>query len=220
MGLIARNIQKNKNINPLNILHQDISRVGALDLKFYNKSFDVDYNAQLKKHIDKTKPVVFLMGLDEVNFSTLENAFVVYLGHHGDISASIADIILPTPAYTEKSSTYMNIEGRVIQTTKCHNPLGEARDEWKIFRVLSELFERDLNFNNLSELRSELTSNFSQFALLNEVISNNEITFAKKSKIENIKIKYNIENFYMNDSISRSSETMAKCTKDILNKAA
>jgi hypothetical protein len=42
----------------------------------------------------------------------------------------------------------------------------------------------------------------------------------KKNKIENIKIKYNIENFYMNDSISRSSETMAKCTKDILNKAA
>ena len=45
-------------------------------------------------------------------------------------------------------------------------------------------------------------------------------SFAKNNKIENIKIKYNIENFYMNDSISRSSETMAKCTKDILNKAA
>ena len=114
----------------------------------------------------------------------------------------------------------MNIEGRVIQTTKCHNPLGEAKEEWKIFRVLSDLFERDLNFNNLGELRSELTSNFDQFARLNEVNYSGEINFGKKSKIENIKIKYNIENFYMNDSISRSSETMAKCTKDILNKAA
>ena len=161
-----------------------------------------------------------LMSLDEIDFSTLKNAFVVYLGHHGDVSASIADIILPTPAYTEKSSTYMNIEGRVIQTTKCHSPLGESREEWKIFRVLSDLFERDLNFNNLGELRSELTSAFSQFSVLNEVSSNNEVTFAKKSKIEDIKIKYNIKNFYMNDSISRSSETMAKCTKDILNKAA
>ena len=160
------------------------------------------------------------MGLDEVNISTIENAFVVYLGHHGDVLASIADIILPTPAYTEKSSTFMNIEGRVIQTTKCHNPLGEAREEWKIFRVLSDLFNNDLIFNNLGELRTEITSTYKQFALLNEVISNNEITFAKKNKIENIKIKYNIENFYMNDSISRSSETMAKCTRDILNKAA
>ena len=160
------------------------------------------------------------MGLDEINFSTFENAFVVYLGHHGDVSASIADIILPTPAYTEKSSTYMNIEGRVIQTTKCHNPIGEAKEEWKIFRVLSDLFEKNLNFNNLGELRNELTSTYGQFALLNEVNSIGEIPFAKNNKIENIKIKYNIENFYMNDSISRSSETMAKCTKDILNKAA
>ena len=190
-------------------------------LKKIKKEKYLDYfYDEIKKHIDKTKPVVFLMGLDEVNFSTLENAFVVYLGHHGDISASIADIILPTPAYTEKSSTYMNIEGRVIQTTKCHNPLGEAKEEWKIFRVLSDLFEKDLNFNNLGELRNELTSNYGQFALLNEVNSIGEITFAKKNKIENIKINYNIENFYMNDSISRSSETMARCTKDILNKAA
>ncbi len=32
----------------------------------------------------------------------------------------------------------MNIEGRVFQTTKCHNPLGDAKEEWKIFRALSE----------------------------------------------------------------------------------
>ena len=32
----------------------------------------------------------------------------------------------------------MNIEGRVFQTTKCHNPLGESKDEWKVFRAFSE----------------------------------------------------------------------------------
>ncbi len=219
-ALIAKNIQKSEKINPLNILNQDISRVGALDLKFYNKRFDNDYNSQLKKHIDNTKPVVFLMGLDEIDLSTFKNAYVIYLGHHGDIAASISDVILPTPAYTEKSSTYMNIEGRVIQSTKCHNPLGEAREEWKIFRVLSDLFGNDLKFNNLRELRSELTKNFNQFSHLNQINVNKEITFAKQNKIDDIKINYNIKNFYMNDSISRSSETMALCTKDILNKAA
>ena len=160
------------------------------------------------------------MGLDEIDLSTFKNAYVIYLGHHGDIAASISDVILPTPAYTEKSSTYMNIEGRVIQSTKCHNPLGEAREEWKIFRVLSDLFGNDLKFNNLRELRSELTKNFNQFSHLNQINVNKEITFAKQNKIDDIKINYNIKNFYMNDSISRSSETMALCTKDILNKAA
>ena len=37
---------------------------------------------------------------------------------------------------------------------------------------------------------------------------------------EQIKVIDNIENFYMNDCISRSSATMALCTKDILNNAA
>ena len=217
---LAKKIQKNKDINPLNILYQDISRVGALELNFYNKYFDNNYNLQLKKHIDTNKPVVFLMGLDEVDLSILKNAYVVYLGHHGDKSASVADVILPTPAYTEKTSTYMNIEGRVIQTNKCHNPLGEAKEEWKIFRVLSNLINHQLKFNNLSELRNEITKNFNQFTSINELKPNKNITFAKVNKIDDIKIQYNINNFYMNDSISRSSETMALCTKDILNKAA
>ena len=217
---IAKKIQKNKEINPLNILHQDISRVGALELNFYNKYFDVDYNLQLKKLIDLNKPVVFLMGLDEIDLSSLKNAFVVYLGHHGDKAASIADIILPTPAYTEKSSTYMNIEGRVIQTNKCHNPLGEAREEWKIFRVLSNLLSQKLKFNNISELRNEITNKYNKFSSLNDINPIREITCDKTHKLNDIKIKYNISNFYMNDSISRSSETMALCTKDILNKAA
>ena len=217
---LAKKIQKNKEINPLNTLYQDISRVGALELNFYNKYFDNNYNLQLKKHIDANKPVVFLMGLDEVDLSILKNAYVVYLGHHGDQSASVADVILPTPAYTEKTSTYMNIEGRVIQTNKCHNPLGEAKEEWKIFRVLSNLINHQLKFNNLSELRDEITKNFNQFTSINELKPNKNITFAKVNKIDDIKIQYNINNFYMNDSISRSSETMALCTKDILNKAA
>ena len=114
----------------------------------------------------------------------------------------------------------MNIEGRVIQTNRCHTPLGDAKEEWKIFRVLSDLFKKKINFNNLLQLRTDLIKNFNQFAILNENTPNNKISFAKKNKINDIKINYNINNFYMNDSISRSSETMALCTKDILNKAA
>ena len=37
-------------------------------------------------------------------------------GHHGDRGAMRADIVLPTSAYTEKSGTYVNMEGRPQQT--------------------------------------------------------------------------------------------------------
>ena len=217
---LAKKIQKNINVNPLNILNQDVSRVGALEIKFYNKLFNNDYHLKLKNYLNKNKPVVFLLGLDEIDLSTLKDSFVIYMGHNGDRSASVADVILPTPAYTEKSSTYMNIEGRVFQTTKCHNPLGEAKEEWKIFRALSETIDDKLKFNNLTELRKQIISNFSQFARLNEIDPIKKISFGKSHTIDGIKINYNIENFYMNDSISRSSETMALCTKDILRKVA
>ena len=215
---IAKKVQKNNNVNPLNILHQDISRVGALDLGFYNSYFDGDFNLKLKNKILENKPVIFLLGLDEIDVDLLKDAFVVYLGHHGDKSASIADVIMPTPAYTEKSSTYMNIEGRVIQTSKCHNPLGEAKEEWKIFRALSDSLNKNIKFNNLKELRKKLLLDYNQFANLYNFNSKSEIGFGNKQIIKDRIINYNIKNFYMNDSISRSSETMAKCTKEILNK--
>ena len=38
------------------------------------------------------------------------------LGHHGDEGALIADVVLSGAAYTEKTATYVNTEGRAQQT--------------------------------------------------------------------------------------------------------
>jgi len=216
---IAKKYQiTNHNFNGLNILQQDISRVGALDIGFYNNFFDLDYYNSLKQHIQNYKPVVFLLGLDEIDHSILQDSFVVYLGHHGDATANIADIILPTPAFPEKTSTFVNMEGRVMQTTKCYNPIGESKEEWKIFRALSDQFEKKLNFNNINELRQEIITKFiflKEINLLPSVLLSN---FGLPVKIKNRELEYNIKNFYMTDSISRSSVTMAKCSKEILEK--
>ena len=48
--------------------------------------------------------------------------------------------------------------------------------------------------------------------------NSSNLSFASKEVLEEHTIFYNISNFYMSDSISRSSETMAKCTNEILNK--
>ena len=208
-----------ESFNPLNILNQDISRVGSLELGFVNKIFDEDLEKKLKEEIALNKPVVFLLGLDEINPKTLDGSFVVYCGHHGDVNAQHANIILPTPAYTEKSSTFMNIEGRTIQTSRCHNPLGEAKEEWKIFRVLSDLLNCDIQFNNLNDVRKKLINENKNFLALLEINNSSNLSFSSKEKIKNQNLSYNINNFYMNDSISRASETMANCTHEILNKA-
>ena len=208
-----------ESFNPLNILNQDISRVGSLELGFVNKIFDEDLEKKLKEEIALNKPVVFLLGFDEINPRSLEGSFVVYCGHHGDVNAQHANIILPTPAYTEKSSTFMNIEGRTIQTSRCHNPLGEAKEEWKIFRVLSDLLNCDIQFNNLNDVRKKLINENKNFLALLEINNSSNLSFSSKQEIKNQNLSYNISNFYMNDSISRASETMANCTHEILNKA-
>ena len=210
----------NESENGFNILNQNISRVGALDIGFYSKNFDRDFKFSLTKHIRDTNPVVFLLGLDEINFSSLEDSFVIYIGHHGDEGANNADIILPSPAFPEKTSTFVNIEGRVLQTTKCFNPIGEAKEEWKIFRALSQEFKEQLKFNNLKELRQEIIKKFPHLNQLNTLPNKSEVNFGKSHIIDNNEIEYNIKNFYMTDSISRASVNMANCTKEILNRVA
>jgi len=218
-SLIAKQYQiSNEVFNGFNILQQDIAKVGALDVSFYNNEFDFDFSQTINKFINKNKPVVLLLGLDDIDLSVLSEAFVVYMGHHGDIVANIADVILPTPAFPEKSSTFVNMEGRIIQSTKCFQPIGESKDEWKIFRALSEKFEKNLLFNNITELREEITSNLPLFKEINSLPSKSILNFGTLLKIKKRDINYNINNFYMTDPISRASITMANCTKEILNK--
>jgi anaerobic selenocysteine-containing dehydrogenase len=84
--------------------------------------------------------VVFLFGADDYDEAAVpENAFVVYQGHHGDKGAARADVVLPGAAYTEKSGLYVNFEGRVQQTRAAVPLAGDAREDWKIVRALSEV---------------------------------------------------------------------------------
>ena len=64
---------------------------------------------------------------------------MVYQGTHGDRGAHRADVILPGAAYTEKSGTYVNTEGRVQLANRAAFPPGDAREDWAILRALSDV---------------------------------------------------------------------------------
>lgn len=68
------------------------------------------------------------------------SALCPYLpGHHGDVGAPMADVILPGAAYTEKCSTYVNTEGRAQQTKVAVTAPGMAREDWRVIRAISEV---------------------------------------------------------------------------------
>ena len=84
---------------------------------------------------------VYLLNADEMDPKSIpRDAFVVYQGHHGDLGASLADVCLPGAAYTEKSVTWVNTEGRAQMGRAAVPPPGASREDWKIIRCVCPLF--------------------------------------------------------------------------------
>ncbi len=86
--------------------------------------------------------VLFNLGADEAEVGP--GAFVIYQGTHGDKGAHRADVILPGAAYTEKSATYVNLEGRVQLANRAAFPPGDAREDWAVLRALSDVLGQRL----------------------------------------------------------------------------
>ncbi|ODV79603.1 NADH-ubiquinone oxidoreductase 78 kDa subunit mitochondrial precursor [Suhomyces tanzawaensis NRRL Y-17324] len=199
--------------NGLNLLHREASRVAALDLGF----------ATLDPEVAATKAkFIYLLGADEIkNQDIPKDAFVVYQGHHGDLGASFADVILPGSAYTEKAATYVNTEGRAQSTRAATNAPQAAREDWKIIRALSEYLNAKLPYDDILAVRTRLGEVAPHFVRHNviEPVSKDiaQIGFLdlvnknKSAKIVGGALKNPIDNFYFTDVISRSSPTMAKC---------
>lgn len=196
----------------LNVLHRVASQVGALDAG-YKPGVGNLRNAQL----------IYLLGAD-AGVVTREqlpsDCFVVYQGHHGDKGAYMADVILPGAAYTEKTATYINTEGRAQQTLRAITPPGMAREDWKIIRALSEVAGKTLPYEELWELRQRMYDISPTLVRYGELEPANFFTLAQKlmkstktrlsSEPLDVELK-ELQQYYMTDSISRSSQTMAKC---------
>jgi NADH dehydrogenase (ubiquinone) Fe-S protein 1 len=197
--------------NGLNLLQREASRAGALEVGFFNTS----------KANASTKPkFIYLLGADEVkNQDVPRDAFVVYQGHHGDLGASFADVILPGAAYTEKNATYVNTEGRVQTARAATNPPGSAREDWKIIRALSEFLGSPLKYDNVYSLRERM-GEISPSLVLPDIIQPVSTAIANlgvnslsalDSTIKGSQLKNPIDNYWMTNVVSRSSVTMAKC---------
>jgi NADH-quinone oxidoreductase subunit G len=201
--------------NGFNILQMNASRVGALDIGFIPQGNGLNAYGILNATQTNEVEVLYLLGVDEFNVeaSIGRNTFVIYQGHHGDQGAVRADVILPGAAYTEKDGLYVNTEGRVQLAKKAVSPLGEAREDWKILRALSDKIGKPLAYNTLAQLRSRLVQEFPHFAKIGQVVAANWTKFGVSGQVKSHPFHSPIDNFYMTNSISRSSKTMAECTK-------
>ena len=64
--------------------------------------------------------------------------------------------MLPAAAYTEKSGTYVNTEGRVQRTARAVDPPGDAREDWSVLVAISQAMGKPLPYSSLAELRKRM----------------------------------------------------------------
>ena len=209
-----------KEWNGFNILQTSAGRTGALDIGFIPTKKGLNAKQIFSKGDEGDLSFIWLMGVDNKDVLKLKKPFVVYQGHHGDVGAHIADVILPGAAYTEKSATYVNTEGRPQLAKQATFPPGDAKEDWKIIRAFSDYVKNKLPFDDLESLRNKLYDEFPHLGDIDEIKKARWSKFGTKGKIDNIELKSSIKNFYNTCSISRTSETMATCLNNNINKIA
>lgn len=207
-----------KDKNGYNLLHRGASRVGALDLGFVPQRGGKNTKDILKGAMKGDIKAVYLLGADEIDFKALgKKPFVIYQGHHGDAGANHADVIFPGAAFTEKNATYVNTAGRVQQARMATFPPGEAREDWKIIRALSDVLGMTLSYKNLSEVRNQMIEVNPVFMLVDQPACSNW-EYAGKGGVTKAKpFDLPVNNFYMTCAISRNSQTMSQCTQAFIN---
>ena len=196
--------------NGFNVLHTAASRVAGLDLGLVPGAGGKDLAAMLAGGMD----VVYLLGADEFDTSKLGRAFVVYQGSHGDNGAHIADVVLPGSAYTEKSATYVNTEGRAQMAVKAGFAPGQAKEDWSILRALSAHAGQTLPYDTIGALRAAMYKIAPTLARLDSVTAADVATIAKLAGLGGSALSLPFANavrdFYLTNPISRASTIMAE----------
>ncbi|MEL6530839.1 MAG: NADH-quinone oxidoreductase subunit NuoG [Pseudomonadota bacterium] len=196
--------------NGFNVLHMSAARMGSLMLDFTVEGGMADLAAAKPK-------VVFSLGADEMDYEPFADSLKVYIGHHGDRGAHMADVILPAASYAEKDGTYVNTEGRVQFAEKAVFAPGDAREDWTILRALADALDVSVGFDSFGELQSAMIAavpalgeeGLADYGALPKVDS--------KAKAEGEITSYPIADFYLTNAIARASAVMQQCSAELLH---
>jgi NADH-quinone oxidoreductase subunit G len=95
-------------------------------------------------------------------------------------------------------------------------PPGDAREDWAIFRALSDALGKRLPFDSVDALRAEMAKAVPALGV--EGLAHYGWNEPALSAEVNGKIAdYPIKDFYLTNAICRASETMQKCSSELVH---
>ena len=110
----------------------------------------------------------------------------------------------------------MNLEGRVQRGNRAVFAPGDAREDWTIFRALSEKLGAVLPFDTLDELRAAMALDCPELAnegLVTFPWAPPSLDTAAQGALEG----YPIKDFYLTNAICRASPTMQRCSAELVH---
>ena len=155
---------------------------------------ELGFATETTKNILQNSSLILLNNVDNKNLSKLvsttnfKNPYKIYLGSNGSYSAEIADLIIPTSAYSEKSALYTNIEGRVQSSKPIVESLSNVYDDIKIFNDVAKISGTTLDFTNQQEAIQLMYEQHPYLAKPNEISCRSNILLQEINNISEIEV--------------------------------
>ncbi|OFW81316.1 MAG: NADH-quinone oxidoreductase subunit G [Alphaproteobacteria bacterium RIFCSPLOWO2_01_FULL_40_26] len=190
---MVRNGDLRQSWNGFNFLSKSTGLLNGLITGFVGDSNVSEILSKTEK--GEIKLVILHAVDDDIDFEKLKDCFVVYIGTHGDRGAHIADVILPSAAYSEKEAIYFNCEGRKQKTSRAVFAPGEAREDIKIIQELAQKLEAAIKLEEPEIVKKDWVK-----------------SGAIKADFIDKQIMIQDFDFYLTNPIARASRTLNKCS--------
>ena len=202
--------------NGFNVLHTAAARVGGLDWASCRRKGGKDVAAQMAAAQAGEIKTCCCWAPTRSTLSKLGKANVIYLGTHGDAGAHRADVILPGAAYTEKTGTYVNTEGRVQLAPARRLPEGRgARGLGDPARAVRHV-GKTLPYDTLAQLRAQARRSSdlrpgSTSRRAPPTATARRRPMALPASCRRRRSRRRSRRFYLTNPIARATATMAEC---------
>lgn len=219
-----------KNYSNVNIFTEHLGKIMTKEL-----GFNINNNY-------KSEDFTYNIGTDHDRINLNESNFTIY---QGSFKPKKVNLALPTLFYTEKNSTYLNLEGKIRIANLAIAALKSCLTDTEIFRLLNLILIKSTPsrlsiFNDFEEF----ISNFKEIVVYNYIFFDNIVQLFKffskhtgfnlreigrisyfilneliykRLFLNNCFINRLSSNYYNNDYLSRLSKTMAICAQKIIH---
>ena len=93
-------------------------------------------------------------------------------------------------------------------------PPGDAREDWTIFRAVSEMLGKPLPFDRFDQLRAAMIADHPQLGV--DGVIDWKWAPPKLSADASGPIAYPIKDFYLTNALCRASPTMQRCSEELV----